>query len=113
MVGERIEVGADVTGHLGPAMDPADATGGEHRHTRRRSQRDRCRHRGRPERPSLSDRNRQVTLSRLAGFAEDAVVLVGSQAHPGDTVENGGDGGHRSAFGDSAQASFQRLGVGG
>jgi hypothetical protein len=112
MVGEGVEIGADVAGRLGTAVDTADPARREHRDAGGSSQCHRGRDGRRPEIPLLGDRDRYVALGDLACRPEDARVLVGVEPDAGDAVEHGGHGRHRSPAADRAEAAIERLGVG-
>ena len=70
-----------------------------------RGERDRRRHRRRPEVPALGQRHRHVALGRLAGRPEDPRVLVLGDADPGHAVEHGRDRGHGAARSDGRECS--------
>ena len=113
MVGESIEVGADVAGRPGTAVHATDPAGGEHGHPGRRGQGQRSRHGGRPALPLLCDGDGHVTLGDLSGLTQDAGVLVGVEAHASDTVEHRRDGRYGATLADGEEAAVERLGVGG
>ena len=71
VVGQRVEIGADVAGQLGAAVHATDPSGREHLDARRRSQRDRGRDSRRTERPPLRHGDREVAFRGLARRTED------------------------------------------
>ena len=80
VVRERVEVGAHVAGDLGTPVDATDAAGGEDLDTHRgRDVRPRPTRSWRPTAHRCAIATAHVSLSRLAGRAEDAVVFAGSR----------------------------------
>ena len=107
--GNRVEVGRDVTRQLRPSVHPTDAAGGEHRHARSRGDRHRCRHRRRPEVPSLADGDGDIAFCRLAGRAEDPLVFLVGQAQSDDPVEDRGHRRHSPACAHRCDAPIERV----
>ncbi len=112
VVGDGAEVGGHVTGHLGAAVHAADATGGEHRDAGGVGQGQRRRHRRgavRPRRATATARSRSAALR--AGPQMRSCSL-GVDAHPGDAVEHGREGGHGAGRPHRGDAALERFGVG-
>ena len=109
--GEGVEVGGDVAGHLGIAMDTTNPARREHGDAGGGSERDGGAHGGRPEVPALGDGDSEITLGGLACRSQDALVLLRVDADAWHTVEHGGDGRDRTGATDRRHTALQGLGV--
>ena len=112
VVGDGVEVGGDVTGGLGVAVDAADAPGREHADPGGGGQGERAGHGGGAVLPAHGDGHAQVALGRLAGRTADPGVLGGVDAHPRHPVQHRRHGRHATAGPDHGQAPLERLAVG-
>ncbi len=108
---ERVEIGRDVPGGVGTAVDAPDSARREHRDPGAGRDRQRRAHGRRPERPALRHGDGKIALGHLAGGAEDPLVLRRVDPGAGHPVEDGGDGSDRTAALDRRDASVQRLPV--
>jgi hypothetical protein len=112
MAGERSEIGTHVAVEVNIAMHSTDSSGGKHADTCTGSEQERCRHRGRADRPALPDGQCDFALANLSGWSEDAFVFRFFETHTGDAVEDGGDCRNRASFPDRSNALRERGVVG-
>ena len=108
-VGERIEIGRHVTGHLRTTMHSPETTGREHGDTSGRSDRHRGGHGRRAEVPRLGHGDGYVTFGRFAGRAENASVLRLLQSDPHGSVQHSGDGRNGPSVTNRGDAPVERL----